>query len=88
VGRGRAWPLLTGERGHYELAAGKDPLPYLEAMMCMSGAGGMIPEQVWNSSPIPAQGLYPGYPSGSAMPLVWAHAEHQAIGLPATGAPL
>ncbi len=30
VGRGRAWPLLTGERGHYELAAGKDPLPYLE----------------------------------------------------------
>ena len=23
-GRGRAWPLLTGERGHYELAAGRD----------------------------------------------------------------
>lgn len=76
VGRGRAWPLLTGERGHYELAAGKDPLPYLEAMMCMSGAGGMIPEQVWDSSPIPAQGLYPGHPNGSAMPLVWAHAEY------------
>ena len=23
-GRGRPWPLLTGERGHYELAAGRD----------------------------------------------------------------
>jgi glucoamylase len=26
--RGRGWPLLTGERGHYELAAGRD-LPTL-----------------------------------------------------------
>lgn len=76
VGIGRLWPLLTGERGHYELAAGKDPLPYLKAMVAMSGDGGMIPEQVWDSEPIPAQGLYPGRPSGSAMPLVWAHAEY------------
>ena len=76
VGHGRAWPLLTGERGHYELAAGNDPLPYLVAMTAMSGAGGMIPEQVWDSAPIPAHGLYPGQPSGSAMPLVWAHAEY------------
>ncbi len=76
VGRGRAWPLLTGERGHYELAAGKDPLPYLAAMVAMSGAGGMLPEQVWDSAPIPERGLYPGRPSGSAMPLVWAHAEY------------
>lgn len=76
VGRGRVWPLLTGERGHYELAAGKDPLPYLQAMVAMSGAGGMLPEQVWDSDPIPARRLYPGRPSGSAMPLVWAHAEY------------
>ncbi len=76
VGRGRAWPLLTGERGHYELAAGRDPLPYLVAMAAMSGTGGMIPEQVWDSDPIPERGLYPGQPSGSAMPLVWAHAEY------------
>ncbi|TCV89489.1 glycoside hydrolase family 15 protein [Sulfurirhabdus autotrophica] len=76
VGKGRAWPLLTGERGHYELAAGKDPLPYLEAMAAMSGMGGMIPEQVWDSTQIQSLGLYPGRPSGSAMPLVWAHAEY------------
>jgi glucoamylase len=76
VGQGRVWPLLTGERGHYELAAGKDPLPYLQAMVAMSGDGGMIPEQVWDSEPIPEKNLFPGRPTGSAMPLVWAHAEY------------
>ena len=76
VGQGRVWPLLTGERGHYELVAGKDPLPYLEAMVAMAGVGGMLPEQVWDSPPITAHRLEPGRPSGSAMPLVWAHAEY------------
>ena len=52
TGRGRAWPLLTGERGHYELCAGRDPLPYLEAMTRMASAGGMLPEQVWDAAPI------------------------------------
>jgi glucoamylase len=76
TGRGRAWPLLTGERGHYELAAGRDPLPYLEAMAAMSGPGGMIPEQVWDAPPIPERKLQPGRPTGAAMPLAWAHAEY------------
>ncbi|MDE2088423.1 MAG: glycosyl hydrolase [Gammaproteobacteria bacterium] len=75
TGHGRAWPLLTGERGHYALASGEDALPYLRAMAAMSGTCGLIPEQVWDSSPIPERNLYPGRPSGSAMPLVWAHAE-------------
>jgi glucoamylase len=74
-GRGRAWPLLAGERGHYELQAGNDPLSYLQAMAAMSGRGGMLPEQVWDSEPLPGRALFPGRPSGSAMPLVWAHAE-------------
>ena len=74
-GRGRGWPLLTGERGHYELAAGRDPLPYLEAMTAMASPGGMLPEQVWDADPIPSRRLEPGRPTGSAMPLVWAHAE-------------
>ncbi len=75
TGIGRGWPLLTGERGHYELCAGNDPLPYLEAMAAMASSGGMIPEQVWDADPIPARFLFPGRPSGSAMPLAWAHAE-------------
>ncbi len=76
TGRGRAWPLLTGERGHYELCAGRDPLPFLEAMARMASPGGMLPEQVWDAAPIPARGLAPGRPTGAAMPLVWAHAEY------------
>lgn len=75
TGQGRGWPLLTGERGHYALAAGEDPLHYLEAMNAMASAAGMIPEQVWDADPIPAYDLKPGRPSGSAMPLVWAHGE-------------
>ena len=75
TGIGRGWPLLTGERGHYELCAGNDPLPYLEAMAAMASQGGMIPEQVWDTDPIPERILFPGRPSGSAMPLAWAHAE-------------
>ncbi len=75
TGIGRGWPLLTGERGHYELCAGNDPLPHLAAMAAMASPGGMIPEQVWDCDPIPARRLAPGRASGSAMPLAWAHAE-------------
>ena len=74
-GRGRAWPLLTGERGHYELVAGNDPTPYLAAMAVMTGPGGMMPEQVWDGLALPDRRLFPGKPTGSAMPLAWAHAE-------------
>ena len=76
TGRGRAWPLLTGERGHYEIALGKDPLPLLETMARMASPGGMLPEQVWDAPPIPRRGLSIGRPTGSAMPLAWTHAEY------------
>ena len=74
-GRGRAWPLLVGERGHFALLAGEDALPYIETMAKMTGPGGLLPEQVWDSAAIPDRDLFPGRPSGSAMPLVWTHAE-------------
>lgn len=74
-GIGRAWPLLVGERGHLALQSGEDPLPFLQTMRRCASAGGLLPEQVWDADPIPALGLTPGRPSGSAMPLVWAHAE-------------
>jgi glucoamylase len=75
TGVGRGWPLLVGERGHLALLRGEDTLPYLEAMACMTGRCGLLPEQVWDSDPVPRFGLTPGKPSGSVMPLVWAHAE-------------
>ncbi len=81
TGLGRGWPLLTGERGHYALAAGEDPLPYLQAMAAMAGPGDMLPEQVWDTDPIPERGLFPGKPTGSAMPLAWAHGEFIKLAL-------
>lgn len=75
-GQGRAWPLLTGERAHYELAAGNDVRPMIAAMEHFTSAGGMLPEQIWDGPDIPAQGMYLGRPSGSAMPLAWAHSEY------------
>jgi glucoamylase len=75
AGLGRGWPLLVGERGHYALALGEDPLPYLAVMDAMAGTGGLLPEQVWDAAPMPEHGLFPGRPTGSAMPLAWAHAE-------------
>jgi len=75
TGRGRAWPLLTGERGHYELLAGNDADPYLRAMCAMAGRNGMLPEQVWDADPNPERHLQPGLPTGPAMPLAWTHAE-------------
>ncbi|GAB4363713.1 MAG: glucan 1,4-alpha-glucosidase [Oricola sp.] len=88
AGTGRPWPLLAGERGHYAALAGEDPLPWLDAMMHMTGPGGMMPEQVWDASPVPDLGLEPGKPSGSAMPLVWAHSEFlKLLATRATGRP-
>jgi glucoamylase len=78
VGVGRAWPLLTGERAHYELAAKHfdEANRLMEVLRTFSNEGGLIPEQVWDSPDIPEKELFFGRPSGSAMPLVWAHAEY------------
>ena len=74
-GVGRAWPLLAGERGHLALQAGEDPIEYLRTMHRCASPGGLLPEQVWDAAPIPGRFLFPGRPSGSAMPLLWSHAE-------------
>jgi glucoamylase len=78
TGIGRPWPLLTGERAHYELAAGHADTAriLLKALEGFAGDGGMLPEQIWDAESIPERGLFYGRPSGSAMPLVWAHAEY------------
>ena len=75
-GRGRAWPLLTGERGHYELAAGHDTKPFVRAMETLASATGLLPEQSWDAPDQPHVHMYCGRPTGSAMPLMWAHAEY------------
>lgn len=75
-GQGRAWPLLTGERGHYELAAGRDPGLYTTSLERFAAGAGMLPEQVWDEADRPKRRLYLGRPAGAALPLMWAHAEY------------
>ncbi|MCZ4493172.1 MAG: glucan 1,4-alpha-glucosidase [Conexibacter sp.] len=77
---GRAWPLLNGERGEQQLAAGDGAgaRTQLTAMANAAGPGGMLPEQVWDTRP-PADGtgpLQPGTPTFSATPLAWTHAQY------------
>jgi len=78
TGIGRVWPLLTGERAHFELAADRRGEAELlqTALESFAGAEGLLPEQIWDAADIPDKELFFGRPSGSAMPLVWAHAEH------------
>ena len=78
TGIGRLWPLLTGERAHYELARGSTTMAarLQRSFEAMAGPGGLLPEQTWDSPDIPDRELFLGRPAGSAMPLVWAHAEY------------
>ncbi len=75
-GQGRVWPLLTGERAHYELAAGMDIAPLIRTYERFATCGQMLPEQVWDEANRPERRLKFGQPAGSAVPLVWAHAEY------------
>lgn len=75
-GVGGPWPLLAGERGHYEVALGGDATPYLRAMEAYAGEHKLIPEQVWSLPDRTNPTFYKGGPAGSARPLAWAHAEY------------
>jgi glucoamylase len=68
---GRAWPLLAGERGEYELIAGKDASARLQAIAGSANDGLMLPEQVWDGRP-PDEANGEG--TRSATPLAWTHA--------------
>jgi glucoamylase len=60
-GQGHLWPLLSLERGIFNVMAGR------RAVLPDSPPDGLIGEQVWEGS---------GLPTGSARPLVWAHSEY------------
>ena len=71
--RGRLWPLLAGERGEYELIAGRDARPRLRTIANTANDGLMLPEQVWDDQPPP--GETSGEGTRSATPLAWTHAQ-------------
>lgn len=76
---GRAWPLLSGERGEYELAAGRPAESYLESMAASANPSYLIPEQVWDRTG--QFGFTLGEPTGSACPLAWSEAQYVRLAL-------
>ncbi|MFC7492808.1 MULTISPECIES: glycoside hydrolase family 15 protein [unclassified Nocardioides] len=73
---GRGWPILTGERGEYAVAAGEDATPYLDAMAAAAGESDMISEQVWDGRAPTGRACCPaGEGTRAATPLVWSHAQ-------------
>lgn len=72
---GRGWPLLTGERGEYAVAAGEDAAAYLATVAAAAGEGDMISEQVWDGRPPTGEACCPaGEGTRAATPLTWSHA--------------
>ena len=67
TGVGRPWPLLAGERGHYEVAAGHPDAAQamLSVMENSVSESRLIPEQVWDADDIPNIELFRGKQTGS-----------------------
>src|SRR5256714_291216 len=76
TGRGRAWPVLTGERARHFFSMGLPAAELVRSLEGFAGPGMALPEQLWDGPDIPSQGLVFGKPNGSACPLGWAHAEY------------
>ncbi len=87
VGSGHLWPVLSGERGEYDIASGQgsSARTLLAAMQHMTSGQGLEPEQVWEDPDLAASpfgtdpeiasiGFTNGKPVGSASPLTWAQA--------------
>jgi glucoamylase len=75
-GRGRPWPVLTGERARHFFSMGLPAAELVRSLEGFAGAGLMLPEQVWDAADIPSRRLEFGRATGSASPLGWAHAEY------------
>lgn len=71
---GRLWPVLSGERGEYELANGRSAGVYLQSMADAGNDGYFVPEQIWDRPDISCFVL--GKPTGSAAPLNWAEGQY------------
>jgi glucoamylase len=71
---GRLWPVLSGERGEYELANGRSASVYLKSMADAANDGYFVPEQVWDRMDISCFTI--GRPTGSAAPLNWAEGQY------------
>ena len=79
-GKGRLWPIFSGERGEYELLAGTAdgdlaPENLLETMAGFANSGRMLAEQVWDRGHSTDYNWEFGEGTGSATPLAWSMAQ-------------
>ncbi len=94
VGSGHLWPVLGGERGEFDVAAGNGAAAttFLTAMRKMTSGQGLEPEQAWEDPHVDASpfgtdpttasiGFDPGKPAGSASPLTWAQSQYARLAL-------
>jgi glucoamylase len=58
------------------VAAGRSPEAYIRTMEGLASKGCLLSEQVWDERDMPQAYMRLGEPTGSAMPLMWAHAEY------------
>jgi glucoamylase len=97
TGTGHLWPVLSAERGEYDIANSNsgDAGSLLTAMRKMTSGQGLEPEQVWEDTNVPASpfgtdpstasiGFEDGQPAGSASPLTWAQASYARLALDLT----
>jgi len=78
-GKGRLWPLLTGERGEFELRNADpviEPADCLAAIETFANSGRMLPEQVWDREHPTEYGWEFGQGTGGATPLAWSMAQY------------
>ena len=94
TGTGHLWPVLSGERGEYEIAAGVSDFAgeLLTSMRNMTSGQGLEPEQAWEDPDLPPSpfgadptiasiGFTDGKPAGSASPLTWAQSQYARLAL-------
>ncbi|HEX4059804.1 MAG TPA: glycoside hydrolase family 15 protein [Streptosporangiaceae bacterium] len=82
TGVGNPWPVLTGERGEYDVADGNltGAQSMLAAMAGAANSGYQIPEQVWGGS-TGTGGFTFGQPDNSSTPLMWAMAQYARLAI-------
>jgi glucoamylase len=82
AGVGNPWPVLTGERGEYDIADG-NPSAAQSMLTTMAGAansGHQIPEQVWGGA-TGTGGFTFGQADNSSTPLMWAMAQYVRLAI-------
>ena len=94
MGTGHLWPVLSGERGEYDIASSDRTAAsaLLTAIAKMTSGHYLEPEQVWENADVPASpfgsdpttasiGFKNGQPVGSASPLTWAEATYARLAI-------